>query len=50
MAVQTGYDPRRVLDDLRGLAELTGGPDGARRLAWSDEWRRARAFVRERLE
>jgi N-carbamoyl-L-amino-acid hydrolase len=40
----------RVLDDLRGLADLTGGPDGARRVCWTDEWVRAREFVRSRLD
>jgi N-carbamoyl-L-amino-acid hydrolase len=40
----------RVLDDLRGLAELTGGPDGARRVCWTDEWVRARDFLRSRLD
>ena len=40
----------RVLDDLRELARLTGGPDGARRVCWTDEWVRAREFLRSRLE
>ena len=40
----------RVLDDLRELARLTGGPDGARRVCWTDEWARAREFLRSRLE
>src|SRR4051812_50007815 len=48
-ASATTYDPGRVIADLRGLAELTGGPDGSRRLCWSDEWVRARGFLRERL-
>jgi len=39
----------RVLADLRELASLTGGPDGARRVCWTDEWTRAREFLRERL-
>ena len=39
----------RVLDDLRELARLTGGPDGARRVCWTDEWVRAREFLRARL-
>jgi N-carbamoyl-L-amino-acid hydrolase len=38
-----------VLADLRELRELTGGPDGARRLAWSPDWQRARAWLREKL-
>jgi beta-ureidopropionase / N-carbamoyl-L-amino-acid hydrolase len=40
----------RVLADLRELADLTGGPDGARRVCWTDEWVRAREFVRSRLD
>ena len=43
-------DAGRVLDDLRELARLTGGPDGARRVCWTDEWARAREFLRSRLE
>ena len=39
----------RVLDDLRELARLTGGPDGARRVCWTDEWATARQFLRSRL-
>ena len=44
------FDPNRVVRDLRDLAALTGGPDGARRLAWTEDWQKARAFVRERLD
>jgi hydantoinase/carbamoylase family amidase len=40
----------RVLEDLRELARLTGGPDGARRMCWTDEWTRAREFLRSRLD
>jgi hydantoinase/carbamoylase family amidase len=43
-------DPRRAIADLRELDRLTGGPDGARRVCWTDEWLQARAFVRERLD
>jgi hydantoinase/carbamoylase family amidase len=39
----------RVLADLRELARLTGGPDGARRVCWTDEWVRAREFLRSQL-
>jgi N-carbamoyl-L-amino-acid hydrolase len=42
-------DADRVLGDLRELARLTGGPDGARRVCWTDEWTRARDFLRSRL-
>jgi N-carbamoyl-L-amino-acid hydrolase len=40
----------RVLADLRELAGLTGGPDGARRVCWTDEWTRARGLLRSRLD
>jgi hydantoinase/carbamoylase family amidase len=43
-------DADRVIADLRELAALTGGPGGARRVCWTDEWVRAREFVRSRLE
>jgi hydantoinase/carbamoylase family amidase len=43
-------NPDRVLDDLRELDRLTGGPDGARRVCWTDEWTRARDFLRSRLD
>jgi N-carbamoyl-L-amino-acid hydrolase len=42
-------DPDRALADLRKLRDLTGGPAGAERLAWTEGWRRARDFLRERL-
>jgi N-carbamoyl-L-amino-acid hydrolase len=40
----------RVLEDLHELARLTGGPDGARRVCWTDEWTRAREYERSRLD
>ena len=42
-------NPDRVLEDLRELARLTGGPGGARRVCWTDEWAAARDFLRSRL-
>jgi hydantoinase/carbamoylase family amidase len=43
-------DADRVLADLRELADRTGGPGGARRVCWTDEWTKARDFLRSRLE
>jgi hydantoinase/carbamoylase family amidase len=43
-------DADLVLADLRELARLTGGPDGARRVCWTDEWVKARDFLRSRLD
>src|SRR3954468_11804478 len=44
------YDWERPLADLKELAELTGGPDGARRLAWSEDWRTEREWLLGKLE
>jgi allantoate deiminase len=38
------------VEELRELAELTGGPEGARRVAWTEEWAKARDWLRARLD
>jgi hydantoinase/carbamoylase family amidase len=48
MTIST-YEPSRVIADLRGLADRTGGAEGSRRLAWTPEWLEARAMFRESL-
>ncbi|MDQ3316783.1 MAG: Zn-dependent hydrolase [Actinomycetota bacterium] len=45
-----GVDARRAVEELKELANLTGGPEGARRVAWTDEWTRARDWLRAKLE
>ncbi len=42
-------DAARVIADLRELDRRTGGPGGARRVCWTDEWAAARDFLRELL-
>jgi N-carbamoyl-L-amino-acid hydrolase len=42
-------DAGRAIADLRELDRRTGGPGGARRVCWTDDWEAARAFLRERL-
>src|ERR1044072_8884669 len=44
------FDPQRPIADLRELAELTGGWGGALRFAWSDDWARAREWLRGKIE
>src|SRR3954447_11049380 len=44
------FDWERPLADLHELAKLTGGPAGARRLAWSEDWRTAREWLLGKLE
>src|SRR5215217_3540660 len=43
-------DSRRAVDELKELADLTGGPDGARRVAWTDEWVKARDWLKGKLD
>ena len=38
-------DAARVIADLRELDRLTGGPDGARRVCWTETWREARDYL-----
>jgi N-carbamoyl-L-amino-acid hydrolase len=42
-------DAGRVVADLRELDRRTGGPDGARRVAWTETWVEARSFLAELL-
>jgi N-carbamoyl-L-amino-acid hydrolase len=42
-------DPGRTVAELKELRQLTGNEDGAQRVAWTDTWETARAWLRERL-
>lgn len=42
-------DPARTVAELKDLRELTGDEDGAQRVAWTETWERARAFLREKV-
>ncbi len=39
-------DPSRAVAELRELQELTGDENGAQRVAWTETWERARAWLR----
>src|SRR5437773_5584745 len=41
--------PSRTVAELKELRELTGNEDGAQRVAWTETWERARAWLREKL-
>jgi hydantoinase/carbamoylase family amidase len=43
-------DFRRAVEQLKELAALTGGPDGARRVCWTEEWRKAREWLKGKLD
>ena len=43
-------NPNRTIAELKELRALTGDADGAQRVAWSDTWVRARAWLRAKLE
>src|SRR4051812_42905 len=42
--------PSRTVEELRELRELTGDENGAQRVAWTETWERARAWLRGRLD
>ena len=42
-------DPSRVVADLKELRELTGDENGAQRVAWTDTWETARAWLRAKV-
>jgi beta-ureidopropionase / N-carbamoyl-L-amino-acid hydrolase len=41
--------PRRTVDELRELQELTADDNGAQRVAWTDTWERAREWLRGKV-
>ncbi|MBI5666886.1 MAG: Zn-dependent hydrolase [Chloroflexi bacterium] len=42
--------PQRTIDELKELRALTGNADGAQRVAWTDTWAKARAWMRDKLD
>lgn len=42
-------NPQRTIDELKELRALTGDDDGAQRIAFTDTWAKARAWMREKL-
>jgi beta-ureidopropionase / N-carbamoyl-L-amino-acid hydrolase len=42
-------EPRRTVEELQELRELTGDDNGAQRVAWTDTWERAREWLREKV-
>jgi len=42
--------PRRTVDELRELQELTGDENGAQRVAWTETWERAREWLRGKVD
>jgi hydantoinase/carbamoylase family amidase len=42
-------DPGRTVAELQELRELTGDANGAQRVAWTETWERARAWLRDKV-
>ena len=42
-------DPKRTVAELEELQALTGDENGAQRVAWTETWERARAFLRAKV-
>jgi N-carbamoyl-L-amino-acid hydrolase len=46
----TALDPKRTVAELKELRELTGNENGAQRVAFTETWAKARAWLREKLD
>jgi hydantoinase/carbamoylase family amidase len=46
----TALDPKRTVAELKELRKLTGDENGAQRVAFTETWAKARAFLRKKLE
>src|SRR3954467_5168858 len=44
-----GLESKRTVAELQELRELTGDENGAQRVAWTDTWETARAFLRDKV-
>jgi N-carbamoyl-L-amino-acid hydrolase len=42
-------DPKRTVNELEELRDLTGNENGAQRVAWTDTWRAAREWLRGKV-
>src|SRR5215218_728947 len=49
-APASALQPQRAIEELKDLRALTGDPEGAQRVAFTDTWARARAWMRAKLE
>jgi hydantoinase/carbamoylase family amidase len=47
--VNSTFEARRVIENLKELKDLTGNSAGAQRLAWSQAWDQARKWLAEKL-
>src|SRR5215207_5568862 len=49
-APASALQPQRTIDELKELRVLTGDAEGAQRVAFTDTWATARAWMRAKLE
>src|SRR5689334_1767574 len=43
-------NPQRTIDELKELRTLTGDENGAQRVAWTETWAKARAWLHAKME
>ena len=43
-------NPQRTIDELKELRALTGDDNGAQRVAWTDTWKKARTWIRAKMD
>jgi allantoate deiminase len=50
VTVEEAVDYRRAVEELRELHRLTGGPEGAQRVCWTETWKQSREWLRGLLD
>ena len=48
--MKTAVNPKRTIAELKELRDLTGDENGAQRVAFTQTWAQARAWLRRKLE
>lgn len=48
--MSTALDPKRTVAELKELRKLTGDENGAQRVAFTETWAKARAWLRKKVE
>ena len=50
LSTNVSLNPKRTVAELKELRELTGDENGAQRIAFTETWAKARAWLRQKLE
>ncbi|MEC8189760.1 MAG: Zn-dependent hydrolase, partial [Verrucomicrobiota bacterium] len=48
--MKVGFSTKRTIEELKDLRSLTGDENGAQRVAFTDKWASARAWLKDKLD